>query len=146
MDILDHLLEIGFRFHQLSIKENEQIINIIAIIAQAMLERDDKYGYASIRVLIKSIYLCVLSNDEKLNSGFVIHVRKFLDSYEQKFPQRKDIFFEELSRMKRDLIEEDCRADRFKSESYQARNLCGDYFYEPLNDSLDADCTALLVV
>jgi hypothetical protein len=103
MYILDHLLEIGYRHHQLSVKGMSEIIVLFASIAGSLLEKGDRYGFESIRAFVKAAYLCALVDDPKINFIFVSHAKAFLKKYEEKFPKQRNTFFKELD----DLYEEE---------------------------------------
>jgi len=100
MEMLENLLRIGYEFNKLSlIEELDEIIDIIVSIAESFLEKqEDSYGFDPIRILEKALYLCVLSGSDGIKDKFITRVKdKFWKNFLEKYPQRKNLLFEELS-------------------------------------------------
>lgn len=109
-EILNNLLELGSRFHDLSLlDEIEGVIDIIVSIANSFLEKKvDSYGSKPIRILSKAVYLCILSGSEDLRDKFVALVNKdFWEKYIDKYNKESERLFKELLEINPEKIRRD---------------------------------------
>lgn len=117
MQILENLLEIGYRFNSLGLNEElYAVIDIIISIACSFLEKQkNSYGFDSIRILEKAVYLCILNGTQDIKNKFIKAVKdRFWSKYIEKFPQLKTRLFEELSQVNPDEARRDAYTLHFE--------------------------------
>ncbi|MDP3025442.1 MAG: DUF2254 family protein [candidate division Zixibacteria bacterium] len=107
LQILDNLLRIGNEFNELSLVESvNKIIDIIVSIANSFLEKQkNAYGFDPIRILERATYLCILNGSEVVYTNFLKQVKdKFWSEYCKKYPEHKELLFNELRRIDPDHL------------------------------------------
>lgn len=104
-DILDSLLELGYKFNELKLMNSlKEIIDIILSIANSFLEKfDDHNGTNTIDIIEHAAYLCIFNGSEDLENYFINQLIRKNDKQEclwrryiTKFPKQKMLFFDDL--------------------------------------------------
>lgn len=107
LQILDNLLRIGNEFNELSLIESlNKIIDIIVSIANSFLEKQkNTYGFDPMRILERAAYLCILNGSEVVYTNFLKQIKdKFWSEYCKKYPEHKELLFNELRRIDPDHL------------------------------------------
>lgn len=100
MQILENLLQIGYKFHKLSLtKQLGNVIKIIVSIAETFSEKqENSYGGDPIYIVERAAYLCILADSDVIKSNFVAMLKvKLWKNYLKKYPRQKNLLFKELS-------------------------------------------------
>jgi hypothetical protein len=98
-EILENLLKIGSEFNKLSLIKNlNEVVDIIVSIANSFLEKQKRsYGFDPIRIIERAGYLCILNGSEETYTNFLKKIKdKFWSGYCKRYPQNKELLFNEL--------------------------------------------------